>query len=563
MRFYLLVFFLITTEIFAQDILTCQGKNDKYKFSIRSENHSLDYFQTQDQGSVGSCYANSLSLALYPEINYSPSANYLALINHQENKGRDITTEGGDSCELFNSIGNNFLCSPKDIIEDFDTYSGINVLIKNLGAFYDDYNNNKLNIENSKYKKIIKSIKDLNNQIIDQSKYLCDSIKSFPKEHLDHELLRDSMYSYFNNTVPIEINYFKDNGFSVPQEIEKYFNKDPVFNVYRPNEEYKKRVEKYWNDVSKIFIYNNDPDIIEEKYKDIIVELYEDFGAEPGTATFECFKIYFDNFEANENNDIYLSLLEHEFDIHDEKICINRVYKDYYDNINVYDFINDFIEEENTCQDLGLVSSYLGLFDAIKIFTNRENNLADQMAELEYYLKNESPNLFEFISNHIKLNDCQNQKSLDAKEIIKDLKCKKMDLITEEDKDKSIEEKKASLQTRLNELVFRKLNEKNGRPIIIDVCTGFFDDPNSAINFDTKNCDESRDHGFHSMNVIGQRCINGKVEYQIQNSWGNYCDYLYNEDLEDYLYECDKNEGNFWVSEEILINNIFGISYLE
>ena len=61
------------------------------------------------------------------------------------------------------------------------------------------------------------------------------------------------------------------------------------------------------------------------------------------------------------------------------------------------------------------------------------------------------------------------------------------------------------------------------------------------------------------MTIIVRRCVDGKVEYEIQNSWGAQCD-SYNEF---FTQKCDTETGRLFIPEEMLINNMNEVEFLK
>ena len=76
-----------------------------------------------------------------------------------------------------------------------------------------------------------------------------------------------------------------------------------------------------------------------------------------------------------------------------------------------------------------------------------------------------------------------------------------------------------------------------------------------------KKCDnEDGETLAHAVSIVGQRCVNGRIEYQIQNSWGKTCNpYVKNGK---YLFNCDPKTGLIWIPENKLLMNLFNISVL-
>ncbi len=99
---------------------------------------------------------------------------------------------------------------------------------------------------------------------------------------------------------------------------------------------------------------------------------------------------------------------------------------------------------------------------------------------------------------------------------------------------------------------------KNGVALNVHTCFDFLlGNPMVKTNF----CKTAK-KGFHEMAVTGFRCLDGKLEYEILNSWGSqYCpigrDPAKNKSE---AFECELNSegkftGKFWVKEDVLVEN--------
>ena len=100
---------------------------------------------------------------------------------------------------------------------------------------------------------------------------------------------------------------------------------------------------------------------------------------------------------------------------------------------------------------------------------------------------------------------------------------------------------------------------KNNRGIGLDICTKFWSDGNYDFhkeNSATKNntCEQSGEHGFHAITMIGYRCQNNKIQYLSQNSWGP--------NWETKVSSFDVDEGKIWMDEDKVFKNLQGIDYI-
>lgn len=96
----------------------------------------------------------------------------------------------------------------------------------------------------------------------------------------------------------------------------------------------------------------------------------------------------------------------------------------------------------------------------------------------------------------------------------------------------------------------------NGLAVGASLCTIFFkEDPNYFYN-SSNNCKATRGDSFHAVSIIGYRCNAGKIDYLIQNSWGEW------RDLDDTKYQREGTTGKAWIDEDSLIKNTYQYSTL-
>ncbi|MFZ4713058.1 MAG: hypothetical protein ACOYL6_05085 [Bacteriovoracaceae bacterium] len=102
-----------------------------------------------------------------------------------------------------------------------------------------------------------------------------------------------------------------------------------------------------------------------------------------------------------------------------------------------------------------------------------------------------------------------------------------------------------------------------GRPLGINICTHFFDNPDLNTKFCSSNMDkDENNNGQHIVPVTGYRCSKGKIGYEILNSWGKSCTMAdFSSKYKNKTFECElDNEGEptgkFWVEEKALLYNM-------
>jgi hypothetical protein len=96
----------------------------------------------------------------------------------------------------------------------------------------------------------------------------------------------------------------------------------------------------------------------------------------------------------------------------------------------------------------------------------------------------------------------------------------------------------------------------------VSICTRFFSQPNATSQRDGT-CEQSTADnsyksvgGMHSVGIIGLRCQKGKLNYLIQNSWGEWSDIktIKNADGSQHF---ESEMGRAWVTDDELMNNLF------
>ncbi|MAW07173.1 MAG: hypothetical protein CME61_02705 [Halobacteriovoraceae bacterium] len=122
----------------------------------------------------------------------------------------------------------------------------------------------------------------------------------------------------------------------------------------------------------------------------------------------------------------------------------------------------------------------------------------------------------------------------------------------------------------LRNFMYKNLHDINklgkiGNPVVANFCMNFFNEVNYDFNWGENSpslykCSKSGKHGTHSMTVVGMRCHEGRVQYKLQNSWGKDCGVNGNYRLKKF---CDNENGTLWMDEEIFSENAFSLEYLK
>lgn len=107
----------------------------------------------------------------------------------------------------------------------------------------------------------------------------------------------------------------------------------------------------------------------------------------------------------------------------------------------------------------------------------------------------------------------------------------------------------------------------NNRALGVSVCTSFMIDPTHKTDYCKNKKAGVEKHTYHAMTVSGLRCSRGKMEYQLVNSWGRHsCPEgakLPNSPLKCEKDAANMNTGNFWVTEDVMVDSMTGLSEIK
>ena len=124
----------------------------------------------------------------------------------------------------------------------------------------------------------------------------------------------------------------------------------------------------------------------------------------------------------------------------------------------------------------------------------------------------------------------------------------------------SIDTAKSMVRTK----VVDAINEN--RAMGVSVCTSFLEDPNAKTDFCRKAGKGVEGHSMHSMTLSGYRCVEGKIEYEVLNSWGSsYCPVTEEGKTKNNAFDCVTDKygnptGRFWVKEDVLVDSTTDIN---
>lgn len=107
----------------------------------------------------------------------------------------------------------------------------------------------------------------------------------------------------------------------------------------------------------------------------------------------------------------------------------------------------------------------------------------------------------------------------------------------------------------------------NNRALGVSVCTSFMINPTQKTNYCKNKGQGVEKHTYHALTVSGLRCSNGKMEYQLVNSWGR-SNCPKGASLANSPLKCEKDEkgfdtGRFWITEDVMVDSMTGLTEMK
>ena len=556
------IIFIYSSSIFSG---TCEGDPFGNKTLFNS---SLSHQKTQVQGGLGTCYANALSVALGAEYGKNISYQQLALVgsSHRAKNIKSIVkgdvgksemfVEGGDSCDTFIAIkkSKQKLCRSKDFpLENLprpkqqgETFEVIGRLYQRL---YSLPKGERIKFAQALQEKSMEA-SSLNLFCQNDDDY---KVKSFEFEKtLRGACINTSAilnrYSRLSKTEKGRKIFLDQTGKNNADDFIKL--KDAIGSMKENNKtseidcvykaEVKKEIEKIKKDIHKNA--GNEFNFIDrsksylKKLSPLISKIIPVSDSMMGVKPDE-FQLYMQN-----------KILEDLENARNAKMC-----KESSVVMDLYSLLEDdrchyggFNQKEVEGAGYGM----LGLLD-LGMDIDEINSL---LASFNDYL---SPQNY-FMTT---LGGNCHKKGLKFKD---KLKCIEVGFPSGNPLVHSVEELKKKSMKKLDDLYNNRVL-KNKKPIVVSFCSGFLrKNEKEEANFSGSSgkkfkCDTTKKHGLHSVSIVGHRCINGKMEYEILNSWGAQCG-SYNDFFKS---KCDPETGRLFIPEEMLISNTFELEYLK
>jgi len=521
------------------------------RFSYFDQGEVLSSFKIQDQDGLGSCYANALTAAIKVSHRDHPDVSYLhaslqGSIQTYENKGRklfdrqksEVFNEGGWVCETFNGLKrsggacsgvgsgleNNLhqkslLNSLAGFIDYFQSSTGSKAdLIQKLRRLFEEavFLRRKLKKECTDQKEL--GFAPI--EIIDQN--LRNFLFTSHKSHCEKPL-KEAIKKLYTDSTLLSPDYMDGEFHSTfIKKMRSTFSSSSV----------QQSLSKFHVMFEKKIFYRSE-DVINPVFNEI--EKYIKASVTDKRCTKELIFPQSDRYQIFE--EIYLQNLKSGF-----SDCENQ------DDANIFERITHsrLMSEEFYClpselhlstqemiSHLGSLNQYLGDNFLDKLTIPGQLNSFDQLME-------------------ILMPRCRKRENLVP---LNNLNC------TEE----SFSNYASGVRVKkYQEKILSALKEKKG--VTVSFCSTFLKSPTfTPTNFCQINPNPIDDHSNHAMSVTGYRCINGKLQFQLLNSWGKTCPPGANQNYRNDYMECEldsrgRPSGKLWVNEDVLFDSTIGVS---
>jgi hypothetical protein len=574
MKYLLLISFFFCFECFAS--IQCLSLNDEFSIDLKNDsNGSLQSLKTQDQDGLGTCYANSLSVMLESWAGKPVSYHQLAtaygldqfFLNKAKKKDGNFFTEGGDSCFAFDAIKKRGqkLCQKKDVLfENLLKSDHQEIYLKKIADFYDALHEKS----SSEVKEILTFIKKASHNAKKERVEECRDLEKLKQNaELGLNQLVEKMSENFRavygtfTDLHAEVNFSEES----IKEFEKFKVQASLLGEHNQTEgkfEISSSVkEKIQQLLLELKTKSYPLKTVEEKNKffdDMIKEILGDKSQ---------FK---DSFRGIVDISNYMGSQEEFNELIVEPIlsfsspdyCLSKEHKRLFksrieNDLECVEGIDPKISE--FLSDIGIILS--DNYDDLKLNDGFFEQIEQSDKDMDSFFMGLISKSCEDSGIVIPKDAQCHHVSLPHRVGVVDKIFKSKDDIKKIEKEKTLSLMNSMVYSRLKEDI--KGSQSKGRALVVDVCSGFLQKNNVSYNWpktDKENdCDYNGKHAFHSMAIIGMRCVDGKIQYKIQNSWGTICDDRYPSEVKKH---CDPKDGSFWVNESTLADNVTGISLI-
>lgn len=566
--------FLFMNELYAQ---SCDGIPDGEIKRLDQPGKSLENFRTQDQDGLGTCYANTASVMLQSRLPGHPEVSYLNLAfmyaeKHEapgvRQNGKDtgfkkkklptdddsFLVDGGFSCEtIMAAKERGGVCKRNDVaLEKMFHSSGSSVasdstflqkeVLSRLSKYYDGIFKDFGREESKSPKGVLSFLSpEQKTSRFDDYKAALKKVLTQKKEQYNREqcLKPDTK----NAEAIIE---------NIIARIYQISN-DPR-NSKNKMMPAMLATQRKLGSAIKIMTsrgYEMDIDVHEstkEALKDYIKEISENPAVDQEAALFKTIskispafnqKVFMALGGFSDVDKVNLTVDYERYVKKDVKSCMDQAQLEYFvkDDGLKKDFQND-----------GCLSQYADHADNIRQLVTTLDKVNLKNIDSLYGFLMELPDMnYEQAMMKVVGPDCPDNKKIP---LPNDLHCESGSFFYPDSENATAATDAAFLRetkTKLKDLARESM--QSGSAVGLSICTGFWnkDNPNQFYN-KTKQCPTSI-HGYHAVTMVGYRCRAGKMDYLIQNSWGDWA-----QSKERFP---EMENGKAWISEEDMAKNTY------
>lgn len=622
---------LFTYSLNVAAVLSCgSGSGVSNSFSLRNSGKSLASMQVQDQDGLGTCYANSLSLALEAELGSPVSYHEIAIrygvarnasapraravVSTDATTGRrSLINEGGWACEAFNALKQRTpakICKRNDVpLEHLENPSDQQGVMESLAQFYDALTDFKKS-NKTKADQFAPALRELltsstassTNRCVEMlanpnrkaegmerhiQSYCFDqylNLQSAVKAEAKYKVLKDALPDVPDNarqraSLQTEIVRFQHKADEARKKIRKLgsMDTDPELTGLEPAEDaafprcvlkpgFTQIFKDHVGKVAEEFNRDGNLNPLGSMRKVVDRFLDEKIGRIAGIPSFP--KEIFANFEGTPHSEATLqSILRKDLAQAVPSVCRSEITWRAMQNPRLIQ--ETFYRSAGTCLPQNLVDFTTQAFEGLGAISHG----AFPARELIDAVTRVDGTLDDFVMGVIGPG-CVNNALNIPEALTCDQKVYPLGLSDAEKNGKTPEQvaalaRQKSIEHARGYIESSLTASPRGRPVMVSVCTGFLANDTMDSNFNTNCVGGAVNHGYHEMTVIGTRCKNGKIEYQVQNSWGQGCGSYTKLNLDatppssTVLYDCNETGGYIWVPEDVLVTNTDKIKKLQ
>jgi len=544
---------------------------DKDKFSYFDEGQSLSNFKVQDQDSLGTCYANALTAAVkvshkeHPDISYLHASMQTGTSDSIVRGDKKLYFESGKACDAFEKMKKKGGACPSKF-SNLESEPIQESLLKSLGR-YMDYYKGHTTAEREQLKQNLESLLSQSLELKEKLSKICQEDKDLgfvPRLEMD-QILRTVYHTDFDS----------DCGEKIKEHIKLFYSKSATFNEDKVHGELS---QETISNLRELFKSDEIIEMLDVKKKQkgqekksheelvtpsqFLFQKIESFLKE-GITPAECAKEDFLKNISNQKQKIFFGLYS-SWSRNSSRVC-DKIQRDELKAHLQSDKFQSF-ETKIMCEQS---QDDLMLKDFVVSFEDFQKHFGlDFVDKISQSNLEESKDLFQSLV----MPQCQKKENTIS---LEELECNTFSPTQQSEKSGCDKDKNCLSTTTNYELIQKTYQDKvfshlkMGKGIIVNVCTGFMVDAKmQRSDFCRSASTGIEGHPYHSMSITGYRCVDGKIQYEILNSWGSNCPFIFEKDAKSDFFECQENEsknptGKFWIDEDVLMYNTTHLDFID